>query len=63
MDEQDLRKELQQATAAERVAWEQVRNKHPGTPGHDPKLWSTWLDTERRAVEVKRALDRMLKPS
>jgi broad specificity phosphatase PhoE len=58
MQEQDVRTEYEAATAAERAAWDRVRDKHPGTLEHDPALWKSWTDAEKRLVALKLKLEK-----
>jgi hypothetical protein len=58
MQEQDIRTEYEAATAAERAAWNRVRDKHPGTREHDPALWKSWHDAEKRLGELKLSLEK-----
>ena len=43
------------AAAAERDAWEQVRNHLPGSAGFDAQKWQAWRDAVACAEEARRA--------
>jgi CelD/BcsL family acetyltransferase involved in cellulose biosynthesis len=46
--------EYAQAMAAERAAWEAVRDKLPGTPTYSPELWKKWREAATRSDTVRR---------
>ena len=49
---QDATHTVQQALAAERAAWSVVRDRPPGSLGHDPVLWQAWLVAAERLAMV-----------
>ncbi|RYY53911.1 MAG: DUF2158 domain-containing protein [Comamonadaceae bacterium] len=44
------------ACAFERAAWELVKDRLPGTAGHDPALWADWRQAVRQADEALQAV-------
>jgi hypothetical protein len=42
------------AIAAERAAWNAVRDKLPGTPAYSSELWKTWREAAVRSDTVRR---------
>lgn len=54
---EDLHDELAAAIAAERAAWEKVKNKLPGTPDHVEANWLAWQAAVRRCRAARQALD------
>jgi hypothetical protein len=57
MDKDELEREYLAAVAAERVAWEQARGKHKGSPKYDEQAWNAWV----KAAERVRACGEKLK--
>lgn len=51
-----VRKQIVAAQARERAAWEAVRGRHPGQPGHDPATWGEWVES---AGALMRAAQRL----
>jgi hypothetical protein len=51
------------ACTVERAAWNNVRNRLPGTPDFDPQLWEAWRMAIRDSDAARRALsERTTKP-
>jgi hypothetical protein len=48
--------ELTAAMAAERAAWEQVKDKLPGSRGFDAALWEHWRATVGRCQALRAAM-------
>ena len=44
------------AKAAEKAAWEAVKDRLPGTPDYSDELWQAWRESSRRNDEARRAL-------
>ena len=46
------------AIAAERMAWEHVKDRLPGSEGHDEAQWRAWQAAVKRCRAARLALDR-----
>ena len=53
----DLRDELAAAIAAERAAWEKVKDSLPGSPHHVEAQWLAWQAAVQRCRKARQALD------
>ena len=53
-----LKEELAAAIAAERDAWQAVKDRLPETVSHKEAEWQTWLAAVQRCREARTALDR-----
>jgi hypothetical protein len=53
----DLRNELAAAIAAERAAWNKVKDRLPGSPQHVEANWLEWQAAVQRCRAARQALD------
>lgn len=53
----DPHEELTAAIAAERAAWNRVKDRLPGTPGFDPVQWNGWQVAVQRCRAARQAVD------
>ena len=53
----DPHEELAAAIAAEREAWNRVKDKMPGTPDYNEVLWTSWQALVQRCRDARQALD------
>jgi hypothetical protein len=55
--QQDFHDELAAAIAAERAAWQMVKDKLPGSPGHVKARWLAWQAAVQRCRVARQTLD------
>jgi hypothetical protein len=53
----DPHEELAAAIAAEHAAWNQVKDKLPGSPAYEEALWASWQTAVQRCREARQAVD------
>jgi hypothetical protein len=53
----DPHEELAAAIAAERAAWNRVKDKMPGTPEYNEPMWAAWQQAVQRCRVARQALD------